>query len=119
MNIHTKRFVIHSTLLTVGVALIIFHTSILSAYGLGLFLLSSGYSGYRKGQLPNIWAIWGLVALTVLCGAFFIRDLVRGVAFARQPIPGWFEILFAAFWALDITIEFRGWLTKRRLTHDA
>jgi hypothetical protein len=116
MNISTKRFVIHSTLLTVGVALIIFHASILSSYGLGLFLLSYTYSGYRKGKLPSIW--W-LVALTVLCGGFFTWDLVRGVAFSRQPIPGWFEILFAAVWAFDITIEFRGWLTKRRLTHDA
>jgi hypothetical protein len=116
MSISTKRFMIHSTLLTVGVALIIFHAAILSAYGLGLFLLAYTYSGYRKGELPSIW--W-LVTLTVLCGGFFTWDLVRGVAVVRQPIPGWLELLLAAVWAFDITIEFRGWLGKRRLTHDA
>jgi hypothetical protein len=116
MNISTKRFLVHSTLLTAGVALIILHASSLSAYGLGLFLISHSYSGYRKGKLPSIW--W-LVALTVLCGAFFVWDLARGVAFSRQPIPSWLEILFAAVWAFDITVEFRGWLSKRRFTHDA
>jgi hypothetical protein len=116
MSIATKRFVVHSTLLTVGVALIIFHASILSSYGLGLFLLSYFYSGYRKDEPPGIW--W-LVALTVLCGGFFTWDLARGVAITRRPIPGGLEILFAAIWAFDIAIEFRGWLIKRRLTHDA
>jgi hypothetical protein len=111
MNISTKRFLVHSTLLTVGVALIIFHASSLEAYGLGLFLLSFSYSGYRKSNVPSIW--W-LVALTILCVIFFVWDLVRGDAFVRRPIPSWLEILFAAVWAFDIMVEFRGLLAKRR-----
>lgn len=107
----TKRFLLHSLLITVGVALIIYHAATLDAYGLGLFLLSFSYSGYRKGKYPSIW--W-MVALTALCAIFFIWDWTRGVALIRQPISGWLEILFAAVWAFDLAIEFRGWLAKSR-----
>ena len=117
MKLLTRRFVFRSTLLTVGVALmIIFDGSILSSYGLGLFLLSNSYSVHQKGELPSIW--W-LVALTVLCGVGFLWDLVCGVAFPRRPIPAWLATLFVAVWAFGIAIEFRGWLLKRRLPRDA
>ncbi|HEY1787423.1 MAG TPA: hypothetical protein VGJ73_04675 [Verrucomicrobiae bacterium] len=112
MNIPTQRFCFHSLLITVGVALVIYHTAILGAYGLGLFLLSFNYSGYRKGKYPNIW--W-IVALTALFTGFYIWDWTRGDAFVRRPIPSWLEILFAAVWAFDLTIEFRGWLAKSRI----
>jgi hypothetical protein len=115
MSSSTKRFLLHSTMVTFSVALIILHATSLEPYGLGLFLLSYGYSGYRKGEPPSIW--W-LVVLSLLCGVFFTWESLHGVAFARRAIPGWFKISLLAVWAFDIAVESRGWLVKRRLTHD-
>jgi hypothetical protein len=116
MKNSTKRFAFHSTLLTAGVAFIVLGVPVLSAYGLGLFLLSFGYSGYRKSKIPSLW---GLLVLTALCGICFVWYLARRDAFINSPVPIWLAIGFAAIWAFDLIFEFRRWRINRRLTHDA
>lgn len=114
MSAHTKRFLFHALLLTTGVALILLRVFPLSALGLGVFLLSFSYSSYRRGAMPSVW--W-LVGLIVLCGLAAVLGLAIGTVFTKQTTPSWYLIVFPAFWLADLMGELRQWRKMKRGAH--
>jgi hypothetical protein len=100
----TTRLIVYSTLMTLGVVLMLVGISWLMFLGLALVMLAELLSTGRRGLRGFL--VYAAVAIAIL-----LRDMHDGVAFAQSPKPLWFWIALGCAWLWAIASEFQRWRT--------
>jgi hypothetical protein len=109
----TTRLIVYSTLMTLGVVLMLLGISWLMFLGLALVMLAEFLSSRRRGLRGFL--LWAAAAIAIL-----LRDLHNGNAFVQGPKPLLLGIVLGGVWLWAVASEFQRWRTggKSRTVRD-
>jgi hypothetical protein len=108
MEDSSTRLVISTTLMTLGIVLMLLGISWLVFLGLALIMLSGLFPSQKADSR-------GLVAFMIYAAGalmFLILDLHDGDAFVQETQPLWFRIAMVGTWFWSVISEFRRWRKK-------
>jgi hypothetical protein len=107
------RLMIYSTLMTVGVALMLIGITWLMFFGIALVVLAAYFSSQRWTGSRHVVAFIVCAAVTVI---EFVRQLDHKDVFAKQNVPLWLWITLGVIWLWAVLGEFYKWRKTRSTT---
>jgi hypothetical protein len=109
----STRLVIYSTLMTLGVVLMLLGISWLMFLGLALIMLAAFFSSKQQDGGRRLA---GFLLYAGGAVAFLVWDLRDGDAFVQKSPPVWFWTALAVAWTWGIVSEFHWWRKNRSVT---
>ena len=111
MNNPTTRFVACSTLLTVGLVLILLGLQWLRFLGYAMAFSASFFSAYRVGSRKTFAVVLLFLAFAVWS---FQRNYQDGTICAHKPIDAWLIAVVIVAWIMELTFEGLKWRALRK-----
>jgi hypothetical protein len=109
----TTRLIVYSTLMTLGIVLMLLGIFWLMFLGLALVMLAEFLSSRNRG-------LRGFLVCAAAAIAILLRDMHNGTAFVQGPNSFLFWIALGGVWLWAVASEFQRWRTggKSHLTRD-
>ena len=116
MKDSSSRLVIYSTLMTLGVALMLLGPSWLMFLGLALIMLAAFFSSKQRDSGSLMGSLRAFLLYAAGAVVFLVLDLRYGEPFAQKAPPHWYWIALAVVWMWGLASEFRCWRKNRTMT---